>query len=66
MSYLFFFSRYQIECAINFFLDNWWHHKQGKNEGKTEMYKHEYLTNEKNFLDETKSIFHNYERAIIW
>ena len=29
------------------------------------MQKFEYLENEKSFLDETKSIFHNYLRAII-
>ena len=30
------------------------------------MQKTEYLNNEKSFLDEIKSIFHNYVRAIIW
>ena len=34
--------------------------------GKTEIRKSEYLENEKRFLDEIKSIFHNYFRAIIW
>ena len=30
------------------------------------MQNFEYLENEKSFLDETKSIFHNYLRATIW
>ena len=34
-------------------------------EGKSEMQKCKYLENEKNFLDEVKSIFHNYLSAII-
>ena len=29
-------------------------------EGKTEIQKFEYLENEKSFLDEIKSIFHNF------
>ena len=33
--------------------------KEG-NEGKSEIQKFEYLENEKNFLGEVKSIFHNY------
>ena len=33
--------------------------------GKLEIQKFEYLENEKSFLDEVKSIFHNYLRAII-
>ena len=37
-----------------------------ENEGKTGIQKFEYLENEKNFLDEIKSILHNYLRAIIW
>ena len=37
-----------------------------KKEGKTEIQKSEYLENENSFLDEIKSIFHNYLRAIIW
>ena len=32
------------------------------NDGKSEIQKFEYLENEKNFLDEVKSIFHNYLR----
>ena len=35
------------------------------NEGKSEIQKFNYLENEKNFLDEVKSIFHNYLSAII-
>ena len=60
-------------------LDNWWHHKfkdlslinllsngwQGEKGWRTEIQKSEYLKNEKNFLDETKNIFHSFERAII-
>ena len=34
-------------------------------EGKSEMQKFKYLENEKNFLFEVKSIFHNYLSAII-
>ena len=37
----------------------------GGNEGKSGIQKFEFLKNEKNFLDEVKSIFHNYLRAII-
>ena len=33
--------------------------------GKLEIQKFEYLENEKSFLDDVKSIFHNYLRAII-
>ena len=34
--------------------------------GKTEIQKFEYFDNEKSFLDEIKSIFCNYLRAVIW
>ena len=34
-------------------------------EGKSEIQKCKYLENEKNFLDEVKSIFHNYLSAIV-
>ena len=34
--------------------------------GEKEIEKFEYLENEESFLDEIKSIFHNYLRAIIW
>ena len=33
--------------------------------GKSEIQKSGYLENEKNFLDEVKSVFHNYVSAII-
>ena len=36
------------------------------NEGKSEIQKFNYLENEKNFLDEVKSIFHDYLSAIIF
>ena len=35
------------------------------NERKSEIQKFEYLENKKSFLDEIKSIFYNYLRAII-
>ena len=38
--------------------------QRGNNDGKPEIQKLEYLDNEKSFLDEIKSIFHNYLRAI--
>ena len=34
--------------------------------GKTNIQKFEYLENEKSFLDEIRSIFHSFWRAIIW
>ena len=37
----------------------------GGDKGKSETQTFEYLENEKNFLDEVKSIFQNYLRAII-
>ena len=37
-----------------------------ENDGKTELQKFEYLENEESFLDEIKSIFHSFWRAIIW
>ena len=36
------------------------------NNGKMEIQKFEYLENKKSFLDEIKSIFHNFWRDIIW
>ena len=39
---------------------------EGGIEGKSEIQKFEYLENEKNFLDEVKSIFHNYLKTIIY
>ena len=54
-------------------LDNWWRHKQsstknrrGKDEGKKERQKFEYLKNKKSFFDELKNIFHNYLMVIIY
>ena len=38
---------------------------EGGDEGKSEIQKFEYLENVKSFIDEIKSIFHNYLRAII-
>ena len=37
-----------------------------EDEGKSEIQKFEYLGNEKNFLDEVESNFHNYLSAIIY
>ena len=34
--------------------------------GSKKLHKFEYLENKKSFLDETKSIFHSFWRAIIW
>ena len=39
--------------------------KEEGDEVKSEIQKFKYLENEKNFLDEVKSIFHNYLSAII-
>ena len=39
--------------------------RQKKGEGQ-KLKKIEYLENEKSFLDEIKSIFHSFWRAIIW
>ena len=36
-----------------------------RKEGK-KLQKFEYLENENNFLDETKNIFHSFQRAILW
>ena len=38
---------------------------EGGTEGKSEVQKFDYLESEKNFLDEVKSIFLKYLRAII-
>ena len=65
---------------LSSYLDGWWNRKlwdlssinlwsnswEGKKEGKRERQKCEYLENEKSFLDEIKSIFHSFWRAIIW
>ena len=37
-----------------------------EDEGKSEIQKFDYLENEKNFLDEVESNFHNYLSAIIY
>ena len=80
MSYVFSFLRYQTKCVSSSYLDSWWRHKlldlssinlksngwQGEKEGKMEIQKFKYLENEKSFLDEIKSIFHSFWRAIIW
>ena len=80
MSYFVSFSRYQTKCVIKFLskqlmtsktlrfifdhpLKQW---LTGKKEGKTEIRKFEYLENKKSFLDEMKSFFHNYLKAIVW
>ena len=60
---------------LSSYLDNWWRfifnhpRKQwstGKKELQAKIEKFKYLENENNFLDEIKSIFRNYLRAIIW
>ena len=80
ISYLFSFPRYQTKCVIEFLfrqlMTSWtlrfiFDHppKQwptGKKEGRTEIQKIEYLENEKSFLDEIRSIFHSFWRAIMW
>ena len=79
MSYLFSFSRYQTKCVLQLLfrqlmtswalrfisdhlLSNGWH---AEKEGRTEIQKSEYLENEKSSLEEIKSIFHSFWRAII-
>ena len=39
--------------------------RQVEKKGRTEIQKIEYLENEKSFLDEIKSVFHSFWRAII-
>ena len=65
---------------LSSYLDNWWHlgledlpliilqsnGPQVEKGGRTEIQKNEYLENEKSFLDEIKSIFHSFWKAIIW
>ena len=68
MPYLFSLSRYQTKCIIKFLFrlklyNNGW---QGEKEEKMEKQKFKYLENEKSFLDEIKTIFHSFWRAIIW
>ena len=80
MSYLFPFSRYQTKCFIEFLfrqsMASWtlkfifdyplrqW--ATGTKKGRSEIQKFKYLENEKGFLDEIKSVFHSFWRAIIW
>ena len=80
MSYISSFSRYQAKFVIEFLfrqlMASWtlrfiYNHleadgRQAEKEGRTEIQKIEYLENEKSFLDEIKSIFHSFWRAIIW
>ena len=59
---------YSIDDVINFkiIFNHPLKNDRGRgNEGKLEIKKFEYLGNEKNFLDEVKSIFHNYFNVII-
>ena len=77
---LFSFSRYQTKCIIELLfrqlMTSWtlrfiFDHplKQwptGRNRGKDKIQKTEYLKDEKSFLDEIKSIFQSFWRAIIW
>ena len=76
-----FFPSWDIKQNVSSsYLDSWWRHKlldlssinlksngwQGEKEGKMEIQKFKYLENGKSFLDEIKSIFHSFWRAIIW
>ena len=65
----------QIFRVIPFFLLKIWNKmcywvpingRQGEKEGAMEIQKNEYLGNKMSFLDEIKSIFHCFWRAIIW
>ena len=38
----------------------------GEKRGRMEIQKFEYLENKKSFLDEIKTIFHSFGRAIMW
>ena len=67
-------------ALLSSYFGSWWRHKlwdlssinlqnngwQGEKEVETKIQKSEYLENEKSFLDEIKSIFHSFLRAIIW
>ena len=66
MSYLFSFSdikqnRFYFRPSSKLMADR---KKMGRGNGKTELQKFGYLENEKNFLDEIKSFFHNYLRTL--
>ena len=79
MSYLSSFSRYQTECVLELLLrqlmTSWtlkftFDHplsngQQVEKKARTEIQKNEYLENEKSSLDEIKTIFHSFWRAII-
>ena len=73
------FSGYQTKCVIEFLfrqlMTSWiwfiFDHppKQwptGRKRGKERIQKTEYLEKEKSFLDEIKSMFYSFWRAIIW
>ena len=78
MSHLFSFGWYQTKCfkfktigdVINIKIYLWSSSKavayRGEKEESREIRKFEYLENEKSILDEIKSIFHNFQKAIIW
>ena len=55
-------TSYTLRFIFSYPLSNWT--REG-NEGKSKIQKFAYLENEKNFLDEVKSIFHNYFNAVI-
>ena len=61
------FRQLMMPSTLRFIFDHplkqW---QQGENEGRTEIQKFEYLENKKSLLDEIKSIFHSFWRAIIW
>ena len=76
------FARYQTKCVIKLVLRQLmtartfrsifdhplkkWTTGEKRKKERQKIEKREYLKNENNFLDEIKSIFHNYIRAIIW
>ena len=62
ISYHFSFSRYQTKCSIRFLFRQ----LMMSQKRNMEIQKFEYLKNEKSFLDEIKSNFHNHLRATIW
>ena len=80
MPYLFSFPRYHTKCVIEFFfrqlMTSWtlrfvFDHRlkqwlAGRKRERTEIINIEYLENEMSFLNEIKSIFHSFWRAIIW
>ena len=80
MSCLFSSQDLKQNVLLSSYLDNWWHDevsdlsliidqsdgRQVEKEERTKIQIIEYLENEKSFLDEIKSIFHSFWRAIIW